>query len=319
MVQLPDPPLPTLVAILNKYEANGGDYRRNHLGASQIGHACDRKLWFDFRWCSKPKFDGRMYRLFDTGNLQEARLVKDLRDIGIEVFDRDPDTDSQIHYEAFGGHYSGSLDGVGRGFKESKQWHVLEFKTSSVKAFAVLKKNGVKSAKFEHYCQMNQYMSWAKLERAYYFCVCKDTDEIYGERVPLDKELVERLEARANRIVFADVPATRISDNEDSPDCLFCQHKDICFGNRIPDVSCRTCAFANPEETGIWMCTRDNTRLCNAKQREILPCHVFIPQLIPLEQTDADPDKGTITYDDITNGPGAIPSPEMQRLINGTS
>jgi hypothetical protein len=318
MAQLPEIILPTIEAIYTYYKIHAGDHRRDHLGASQIGQKCDRRLWFDFHWCSNPNHNGRLLRLFESGNVQEPRLVKNLRDIGITVYDKDPDTDSQIHYEMYGGHYSGSLDGVGQGFAESSKWHVLEFKTSSLKAFNKLKKDGVKDAKFEHYCQMNQYMSWAELERAYYFCVCKDTDEIYGERIHLDKELVKRLQDKAKRIVFADVPSTRISENEDSPDCLFCPHVDICFGNRIPDVSCRTCAFANPEETGIWMCTRDDTRLCNAKQREILPCHVFIPQLIPLEQTDADPDKGTITYDDITNGPGEIPSTEMQRLINGT-
>jgi hypothetical protein len=316
MVELPNMILPTIERIYQSYEENAGDWRRNHLGASIIGGGCERSLWYTFRWATKPKYDGRLLRLFETGNQQESRIVKNLKGIGIEVYDLDPETGKQIHFEMFGGHYAGSCDAIARGFKESKQWHILEFKTSNAKQFNALSKSGVERTKFEHYCQMQQYMKWADLDRAYYICVCKDTDEIYGERIHIDKELVKRLEMKAERIIFADLPPYKITDNPDDFKCRFCNHKDICHGNKLPEVSCRTCANANSEPNGTWVCVRDNHILCGDEQRTAKKCHIFIPDFVKLEQTDSDPKAGTISYGSVVNGPGAILSTELQEVLN---
>lgn len=58
---------------------------RNHLGGSMIGKPCERELWYSFRWSQLPKFDGRMYRLFDRGHKEEFRFVDYLLGIGMEV------------------------------------------------------------------------------------------------------------------------------------------------------------------------------------------------------------------------------------------
>lgn len=316
MVQLPDFILPTVDAIYNHYEVSNGDWRRNHLGASLIGNKCERALWYSFRWAGNPQFKGRMLRLFETGNQQESRIVKNLRDIGVTVYDLDPETGKQIRYASHGGHYAGSCDGVAQGFKESKQWHIIEIKTMNTKTFGQLKKNGVMTTKFEHYCQMQQYMNWAGLERAYYFAVCKEDDSIYGERVSLDKELAKRLELKAERIIFSDNAPFQISDSDNDPTCRFCAYKEICRGIRLPEINCRTCAFANPEENGTWKCCRGEGHiLCGDEQRAVQDCHVFIPDFVPMEQTDANPEKGTITYGVITNGPGAILSKDLEETI----
>ena len=56
----------------------------------------------------------------------------------------DPETGRQWRVEAHGGHFGGSLDGVALGLLEApKTWHVLEFKTHSVKSFADLVAKGV--------------------------------------------------------------------------------------------------------------------------------------------------------------------------------
>lgn len=315
MAELPDLTLPTVEKIYQSYVEHQGDWRRNHLGASLIGRGCERALWYTFRWATRPNVDGRLLRLFETGNQQEPRIVKNLRDIGVEVYDLDPETGKQIHYEMYGGHYAGSLDGIASGFIESKQWHVVEFKTANTKTFNALKKAGVERTKFEHYCQMQQYMKWAELERAYYFCVCKDTDDIHGERISFDKDIVKILEMKAERIIFADNPSFKICDDPSDFRCRFCDHADICHGTKLPEVSCRTCAFVNPEQNGTWVCTRDNHLLCGDEQRAVKDCHIFIPELVKLEQTDSDPVAGTVSYGDVVNGPGAIASTKLQGYI----
>jgi len=316
MVALPDLTLPTINKIFKSYEDKAGDWRRPHLGASLIGGECERSLFYTFRWATNPKFDGRMLRLFESGNQQEPRIVKDLRAIGAEVYDLDPETGKQIHYEMFGGHYAGSCDAIAHGFEESKQWHVLEFKTANTKSFNALSKSGVQISKFTHYCQMQQYMKWAGLERAFYFCVCKDTDDIYGERVRLDKELVKRLELKAERVIFASGLPFKVTDSAEDFRCRYCTHKNLCHFKQLPEVNCRTCAYSSAERNGTWVCTKDGHLLCGDEQKTPHLCHIFLPDFVPLEQTDADAERGTVSYGQIVNGPGATLSTEMQEVLD---
>jgi hypothetical protein len=46
--------------------------------ASHIGTECERAIWYAFRWATRARHTGRLLRLFDTGNLAEARFVADL-------------------------------------------------------------------------------------------------------------------------------------------------------------------------------------------------------------------------------------------------
>lgn len=58
---------------------------RNHLGASELGEECWRKLWYGFHWVKKEPFSGRMLRLFNVGHSAEPRFISYLRGIGFEV------------------------------------------------------------------------------------------------------------------------------------------------------------------------------------------------------------------------------------------
>jgi Uncharacterised protein family UPF0547 len=158
MAILPPPPTPTRSAIYAAYEANRDDGFRDHLGASLIGKHCERALWFDFRWVTPVQFSGRILRLFESGQLEEARLVRNLRATGATVLDRDPETGRQWRVEAHGGHFGGSLDAVAIGLKEApKTWHVVEFKTHSTKSFFDLTTKGVAQSKPQHWAQMQIY------------------------------------------------------------------------------------------------------------------------------------------------------------------
>lgn len=315
MPELPELESKTVEKVYQSYVKGSGDWRRDHLGASVIGQECERKIWYGFRWCTKPSFDGRMLRLFATGYSQEKRLLQDLKEAGISVYDRDPETGSQIHYTDFGGHYSGSLDAIAKGFPEAPEtFHVVECKTMNTKTFNQLKTKGVKLVKFEHYCQMQVYMGWAGLDRAFYFAVCKETDELYEERVYFERAVADRLRIKADRVVFANTPLHKITDDIDNFKCRYCDHKFSCHDTKLPEVNCRTCAFADTIDSG-WKCARDGHTLEPLAQREACPRHVFIPELVPLTQTDADNDKGWIMYGDITNGFGATASKNLQALI----
>ena len=93
MAELPTLSSPTRDAIFAAYEAQASSGFRAHLGASLIGKDCERALWFDFRWTTVHRHPGRLLRLFETGQLEEARLVRNLRSIGATVLEVDPETD----------------------------------------------------------------------------------------------------------------------------------------------------------------------------------------------------------------------------------
>jgi len=319
MVDLPEPPKKlTVEAIYKRYEDTAGDWRRDHLGASIIGNECERSLWFTFRWCSKPSFDGRMLRLFETGFKEEARIIKSLRDTGVTIWSVDPDSGKQLYYSDFGGHFAGSLDAIGLGFLEApKSYHVVEVKTSNNKGFAALQKHGIAATKPSHHSQVQMYMHWAGPDRTMYLVVCKETDEIYQERVYYDKEFATRLTSKAKRIIFANTPSFPICDSNDDFRCRFCDHQAVCRKERLPEVTCRTCSYSDAVDDGTWRCCKDGHTIESVDQRKICPGHIFIPDLVPLQQTDANPEKGWIMYGEITNGPGAIESPKLQAVIDG--
>lgn len=290
MAPLPPLPTPTLTAIYASYEAQQGDGFRNHLGASLIGKSCNRALWFDFRWVTRSRFEGRMLRLFETGQREEDRLVRNLRATGATVLEVDPATGKQFTVSAHGGHFGGSLDGAAIGLLEApKTWHVVEFKTHSFKSFSDLTAKGVQASKPRHYAQMQVYMHLTGMTRAMYVAVCKNTDALHIERIDADRSEGERLLEKAGRIIDAPRPPVRISDDPTWFECRMCDHRAVCHEGATPAVNCRTCLHSTPVDGG-WRCARFDHPIATRDQRTACPRHLFVPDLIPGEVIDAGDD-----------------------------
>ncbi len=291
MVALPLPNTPTVSAIYTAYEAAAETGWRAHLGASLIGTPCERAIWYSFRWASRARHTGRLLRLFETGNLAEARFVADLRRIGVTVLDLDPATGRQWRVRDAGEHFGGSMDAVAIGFPEApKAWHVCEFKTHNLKSFSKLQAEGVAKSKPLHWAQMQAYMHLADIERAFYLAVCKDNDELYQERVPRDAEAGMRILAKAERIIDAPRPPTRISADPTWFECRLCDHHAVCHGGAAVERHCRSCLHAAPIAGGAWHCARHQVPLADREQRSGCAAHLLIPDLVPGEQIDAGED-----------------------------
>ncbi|MCL7405925.1 hypothetical protein MWN63_08020 [Paradonghicola geojensis] len=290
MAELPYAPTPTLTAIYADYEARQGDGFRDHLGASILGKSCARALWYDFRWVTPARHSGRLLRLFETGQLEEDRLVRNLRATGATVLEVDPETGRQFRVEAHGGHFGGSLDGVAIGIIEApKTWHVLEFKTHGVKSFNELAAKGVALAKPQHCAQMQIYMHLTGITRALYVAVCKDTDALHIERIEADSAMAERLLDKAGRVIFAQHPPARISEDPAWFECRFCDHNAVCHEGGGAATTCRSCLHATPVEGG-WHCARHDRMLTALEQRAACNRHLFIPDLVPGAVIDAGDD-----------------------------
>jgi len=275
------PPSDTLADRIYKALESASEPSRGHLGASQIGHHCDRYLWLSFRWACPEQFQGRILRLFRRGHNEEAGVISDLRAAGCEVMDADG-TGRQYGFRD--GHFAGSIDGmVLAGIPEAPtKPHVLEAKTHSLKSFNDVVAKGVKASKPMHYAQMQTYMARMSVDRALYFAVCKDDDRIYTERVRFDKEEAERLSDRAQRIIASDRMPEPISADPTWYQCKFCAAADLCHGHkRLPDINCRTCAHFTAERDGSATCARWQSVIPDMDaQRAGCESHVIHPDLV---------------------------------------
>lgn len=277
----------TVEAIYKHYETARKGEHRPHLGGSQIGNPCERALWYMFRHVDKPVFSGRQLRLFETGDREEDRLVANLRAIGCTVWAVDPDTGKQIRFTACDGHFALSLDGVIEDLPDApKTPHTFEAKTMNDKNFAALKKDGVQKSKPVYWAQCQIGMHMAGLDRCAFLAVCKSTDEIYMERIHVDPAFAIGLIAKAERVVFAEKPPQKLSNDPSFFGCKFCDFKDVCHNAKPPEINCRTCAHATPERggDGAWSCAAGCAfgKACGK--------HLFNPYGMGWEVTDAGQD-----------------------------
>ena len=145
----------------------------------------------------------------------------------------------------------------------------LEFKTHSAKSFADLTAKGVVLSKPQHAAQMQIYMHLTGITRALYVAVCKDTDALHIERIEADTAMAERLLDKAGRIIFAQHPPARISEDPAWFECRFCDHHAACHDGGGAAVTCRSCLHSTPVEGG-WHCARHDRMLTPAEQRRCL-------------------------------------------------
>lgn len=314
----------TVRAIYAAREKEGrAEEPRRYLGASIVGHECEMYLWLMFRGVIAQKFDGRMFRLFERGRREEAEIWKDLRSIGCEVWEKDEDG-NQFGISFLGGHFRGHCDAVAVGLPEApNKPHIIEAKTHSSKSFADLKKKGVKLAKPMHFKQMMIYMYGMDISDALYFAVNKDTDDLYTERIKLDKAEAEKIMAIAKNVIETYEPM-KCATREDDYRCKMCEARTVCWHRTgavfacETCIDCRTCCHSTPITEGEgakWECTKGKACIigtpCKCKE------HLAIPALIAGE-VDTAHDKAIVYKDakgkQFVNGHGGYTTEELMKM-----
>ena len=290
-----DTPPSTVAAVYASYEAEGNKpFISPRIGAAKAGTECARALWYDFRWTTKKVFTGRMLRLFQTGHIEEARMVANLRAAGVNVLDVDPNainekTGQPRQWELTDatGHIVCRMDGALIGVKEAPAiWHVGEFKTHSDKSFKLLLKEGLHKSKPEHVAQCQIGMHLSGMHRAFYLARNKNTDELWSTILEYDAQYCVDLMARLEGIILAPVPPARISNNSSFFKCKFCDHAPVCNFGTLPPRSCRTCLHSQPENGAAWRCTLRDELRDRDQQREGCKSHLYIPDYIRGQQVD---------------------------------
>lgn len=290
---------------------------RPHMGASQLGHHCDRWLWLSFRWAVMPNFPGRILRLFRRGQNEEATIVADLKAAGVDI----RANGNEQQRISFGCHIGGSVDGIiESGVPEAPtKRHIAEFKTHSKKSFGEVEAKGVQESKPMHYVQMQLYMHGTEIDRALYVAVCKNDDRLYIERVRYDAEVAEKYLERGRRLVTADeMPPPMPGASPSWYQCKWCDAHDLCHGSKQikPDaVNCRTCAHSTAAEDGTWQCQHHGAEIPTDASRVAHPCHVIHPDLVPWKLNAEKSSASTACYEidgrEVMNGEDGEASKEV--------
>jgi hypothetical protein len=303
MAELPEVTSQTVSAIWSAVEAAQERDERHYLGASVLGNDCSRRLWYGFRWAHEPEtFDGRKLSIFQSGHLWEDRLIGLLRGAGVAVDPVDPETGQQWLVRFAGGHAGGHLDGLAYKVPEApKTRHVVEAKSHNHKSFTALRSGGVQKSKPLHFAQMQLYMHGTGYQRALYIAVNKNDDEIHTERVSYDHGLALQLVTKAERIVTAERPPAKLHEDPNAKMarvCNYCPAKGVCHDGAFARRNCRTCLHATAHLDGDarWSCDRFKRDLTREEQAAGCPRHLFIPDLVPGEQVDADEVAEAVTY-----------------------
>jgi hypothetical protein len=246
------------------------DGRRSHLGASVLGVECDKAAVLSWRWASDNSrargkkgedpvaADSRMRRLWNRGHMEEGRFIAMLLAAGIAVYQQGADG-KQYRITNYGGHFSGSGDGILMGVPDLPQGVPClgEFKTHSDDSFESLVEKGVQLGKPQHYVQMQQYMFHMGLLYCLYLAVNKNNDMLHAEIVQYDHANAAHFIERAGKIIFADRLPPRIRGA--SPGFFMCKymcdHLMPCYNPAKVMRSCRTCQHVKVMPDGYWACT----------------------------------------------------------------
>jgi hypothetical protein len=276
----------TLPHIGDAYRDDDDNGPRKHLGASVIGQACERAIYYGHRWAPKRAPSGykgedsiaahaRIQRLWNRGHLEEGRFIALLLMIGAQVYQQDANGD-QFRISYFGGHFGGSGDGFAVGIPDLPPGVPcgIEAKTHGEKSFEKLKADGVEIAKPEHFAQMQIYMGGFGMLYCLYMAVNKNNDELHFEIVSYRGEVDEYFRRRAERLIFTHTVPDRLRGA--SPGyfrCKFCDFADVCFGAVKVARNCRTCAHVEALPDGTWVCMhRDNLGVVLSTEAQRIGC-----------------------------------------------
>lgn len=248
---------------MNDLERKFEEPLRPYLGLSEIGHECERFLWYSFRWCFKNILTERRKRVMRRGRDEEGRIVNNLKKEHITVYA------DQLEISLFDGHVKGHIDGVCIDVLNGYKSYLLEMKLLAEKYFKKYEQSGVQVTNIQYYAQMQTYMHQLKLPKALFIVVNKNDDNEYREFVDLDTKYAESMFDKARYIISSGkIPERRPEFSRTHFKCKYwCSAYDICHNNLTFESNCRTCQNSGLYSNGNWICHYYDLILVPEQQR----------------------------------------------------
>lgn len=293
---------PIATGIIQWYEKRGAAPAPAYLEASTAGGPCDRALWYAHRFCEKRQETGAAVRLADGAERSRARFMFELRQLGVDVLDRDPESRAPFFFDDLDGHFGTVMHACAEHvLGGGNQWHAVEFATLPPDVFVRAKEKGAEAACPEAYDKLQLIMGWSGMTRALFLAESTFSGDVFAERIAADPVYFERLRARASSIIRAGEPPAKLHQDPTEETCRACAAHDACHGTRVPAVSCRTCCYSTPEQAGSarWSCchpSKPRGDLALDIQRTGCEDHLVLPFLVNYAEPIESGDSGWILF-----------------------
>ena len=224
---------------------------RPYIGMSGLLGKCPRYIWYNFRWAYTKLVTKRSARLFQRGDLEEPRVVEDLRAAGMTVTDC---LEDQIELRDQTGHMAGHPDGEVIGVPTAEKTpHLLEVKTMADKYYKNFIRLGLEKSDPVYWGQCQTYCGEKKLPRILFVCTNKNTEERTYMRYEYDKDVHDQCMSIGMDILTSERAPKKIGDST-WWECKMCPARGICHKNDTYKKTCRSCKHVNIEMDGKWSC-----------------------------------------------------------------
>ena len=201
--------------------------RRDYLGASVIGHACDAYCVMDMMgWPTAKK--GSTIRAGELGHHIEAKVIDDLRLAGFSVLGVDG---KQIEFTLRHGRFRCHLDGI---LSDKSDPRVLEIKSAKHSTFLAVKKKGLRDGHRMYYDQITAAMGLSEINRTVFIMLDKDTGETYCEEVHFDPFHWSYIQIKIDRLLDHTDEVQRVSASREYWRCKQCDRVSWCWGKKPP-------------------------------------------------------------------------------------
>lgn len=183
--------------------------RRAYVGASGIGHECERSIQFEYAGAPRERdFDAAALRRFDSGHMGEELARCWFKDAGFELVQRSQKTGQRFRWVQMGDEISGEPDGVFIGGPNipGVTWPAMwEHKYVGTKTFREVVKKGLKAARHGYWMQCQVNMAYLDLTASptVFTLTCGDDGQQEHLLIEYDAEGAQMTSDKAVRIVKA--------------------------------------------------------------------------------------------------------------------
>jgi hypothetical protein len=231
-VSLTDEPLNIEInALVERAAAAAMELPRSYLGASIIGHECDRQVQFD--WWIRPLLPARVKSIFARGHFFEARMREQLVAAGFAFAPV-----KALEFIALDGYLQGHADGIiiagphlpGIYFPLPA---IRECKALNAKNWRAVERDGLAKVFPRYAVQVSLYQFYLdKLNPALITCFNADTCEALHFTLPFNTDRAQRTIDRAAAIIAATRTGEllpRFTTNPEDFRCKICSHRQRCW------------------------------------------------------------------------------------------
>ena len=212
-----------LTNLINNSIPQYKDEIRHYLGASSIGHACARSIWYKYNQYPSEHITLRQARTFAIGKKLEGLVIDCLKDAGLNIATEWYDLKDKDVPE-----FQGHVDGVLLN-DSGNPIAIIEIKTARDSSFNIFVRRGLKYWYPIYYAQIQAYMGMSGIHEAYVIALNKDTSDIHDEKVFFNPSFYEDLKSKATYIIDrGDEPPPRINQSPMYFLCQGCSYKGVC-------------------------------------------------------------------------------------------